>query len=79
MKFEDLYRKLDESSLPDVGETISFEDEIETKIKGKKVVFEPNTEFQVISKVGKQLTLLSEKGEFYITEAEYKALGGYLV
>ena len=71
--------KLDEAKLPDVGETVAFEDKLEVKVDGKKMSFEPNKEFEVISKPGMSVELKCKSGSFILSAGEYKAHGGHVV
>lgn len=75
------WKKLDlnEAKLPDIGETVAFEDEVDVKINGKKMTIKPNQEVEVVSTSGNQMELKCKSGVFHLTLAEYKAHGGYLV
>ena len=65
--------------LPDVGELVEFEEDIETKISGKKTIIPAGTEVEVIGKTDSQIELKYGKIEFYLTAGEFKAYGGSLV
>ena len=67
--------------MPDLGETITFEDSFEMKNEknGKKVKITPKDEFEVIDVLGLAMKLSNKKIEFYITKGEYNKLGGYLL
>lgn len=68
-----------EAKLPDLGEIVAFEDELEVKVKGKKKTIEPGMEMEVINNDGVQIELKCPSGTFFMTAKEYKANGGYLV
>lgn len=75
-------KSIDESKgMPDLGETVSFEDGFKVKDEDSKKNMEvkPNAEYEVISVIGKQMELKGPKCRFFITKAEYDKMGGYLV
>lgn len=69
--------------MPDLGETVTFEDtfdmkDVETK---RKVKITPEDEFEVLEVSGLTMRLGKIDGDFgfYITKGEYDTLGGKLV
>lgn len=77
---EDFKKFRESTKLPDVGETVAFEDGFEVKgEKGKKYKVAPNEEFEVVSVSGADFTIKNKKITFNQSPAEFKANGGYLV
>jgi len=69
--------------MPDLGETVTFEDSFDMKDAEtkKKVEISSKDEFEVLEVSGMTMRLgkIHGKGGFYITKGEYDKLGGKLV
>ena len=67
--------------MPDLGETVQFEDSFDMKDaeSKKKVKVTPEDEFEVQEVSGMTMKLGNKKKSFYITKGEYDKLGGKLI
>lgn len=65
----------EKKNLPNLGETVAFED----RVKVGKKEYQPNTEFEVTDANDTSVQLTKGKDSGYFTLGELEALGYYLV